>query len=242
MHRRHAAPVCPASVNREDPLGKHFTLTAADQHKLGAYRADPQGAPKGGIVVIQEIFGVNHHIRSVCDRLANEGYVAVAPALFDRTVRDFQSGYSPEEIEKARAFIAKPDWDAMLRDANAAIQEIKSIGPLAIIGFCMGGTIAFLSATRLPGLSAAICYYGGRIVAFADEKPKCPTQMHFGEKDQSIPLTDVDIVKQKRTDCEIYVYPIAAHGFHCDERASYHEPSAKIAWDRSMEFLKKHMK
>jgi carboxymethylenebutenolidase len=222
-------------------MGKQFTLTAADQHRLGAYRADPKGAPKGGIVVIQEIFGVNQHIRAVCDRFANEGYVAVAPALFDRIARDFQSGYSPPEIEKARGFVAKPDWDAMLRDTDAAIKEIKSVGPVAIVGFCMGGTIAFLSAARLSGLSAAVAYYGGRIVAFADEKPKCPVQMHFGETDHSIPLSDVDIVKQKRPDCEIHVYKDAGHGFHCDERGSYHQTSRDLAWERTTAFLKKHV-
>ena len=222
-------------------MGKHFSLTAADQHKLGAYRADPTGAPKGGIVVIQEIFGVNQHIRKVCDRFAADGYVAVAPALFDRTQPNFESGYSPPEIEKARSFIAKPDWDAMLRDTDAAIKEIKSVGPLAIIGFCMGGSIAFLSAARLSGLSAAVSYYGGRIVAFADEKPKCPVQMHFGETDQSIPMTDVEIIKQKRPDCEIYVYKGAGHGFHCDERGSYNADASKVAWERTTAFLKKHM-
>jgi carboxymethylenebutenolidase len=222
-------------------LGKHFSLTAADKHQLGAYRADPQGTPKGGIVVIQEIFGVNNHIRNVCDRFASDGYVAVAPALFDRQVRDFQSGYTPPEIEKARSFIAKPDWDAMLRDTDAAIKEIKSVGPIAIVGFCMGGSIAFLAATRLSGLSAAVAYYGGRIVAFADEKPKCPVQMHFGEKDQSIPMTDVETIKQKRPDCEIYVYADAGHGFHCDERGSYHQPSSTVAWERTQAFLKRHM-
>jgi carboxymethylenebutenolidase len=222
-------------------MGKHFSLTAADKHQLGAYRANPKGAPKGGIVVIQEIFGVNRHIRAVCDRFANEGYAAVAPALFDRMTPDFQSGYSPPEIEKARSFIAKPDWDAMLRDTDAAIKELKSAGPLAIIGFCMGGTIAFLSAARLSGLSAAVAYYGGRIVAFADEKPKCPTQMHFGETDQSIPMTDVEIIKQKRPECEIYVYKGAGHGFHCDERGSYNADASKVAWERTTAFLKKHM-
>ncbi len=223
-------------------MGKHFSLTAADNHKLGAYRADPAGTPKGGIVVIQEIFGVNQHIRAVCDRFAGEGYVAVAPALFDRAQKDFQSGYTPPEIEKARAFIAKPDWDAMLRDTDAAIKEIKSVGPVAIVGFCMGGTIAFLAATRLSGLSTAVAYYGGRIVAFADEKPKCPVQMHFGEKDQSIPMTDVEIIKQKRPDCEIYVYKDAGHGFHCDERGSFHPGSRDTAWGRTTAFLNKHMK
>ena len=223
-------------------MGKHFTLTAADKHSLGAYRADPQGAPKGGIVVIQEIFGVNNHIRSVCDRFAAEGYVAVAPALFDRTVKDFQSGYSPEEVQKAREFIAKPDWDAMLRDTQAAVDEIKSLGALAVVGFCMGGTIAFLSATRINGLSASVCYYGGRIVAFADEKPKCATQMHFGDQDQSIPMADIETIKQKRPDCEIYVYEGAGHGFHCDERGSYNKASADVAWGRTTAFLAKHMK
>ena len=223
-------------------MGKHFTLTASDAHKLGTYRADPTGAPKGGIVVIQEIFGVNQHIRAVCDRLAGEGYVAVAPALFDRQIKDYQSGYTPAEIEKSRSFVAKPDWDAMMRDTDAAIKEIKNAGPVAIIGFCMGGTIAFLAATRLAGLSAAVAYYGGRIVAFADEKPKCPVQMHFGEKDQSIPLTDVETIKQKRTDTEIYVYNDAGHGFHCDERGSFHKQSCELAWQRTTAFLAKHMK
>src|SRR3954467_591879 len=116
-----------------------LTLTAADSHKLGAYRAEPAGKPKGGIVVIQEIFGVNHHIRAVCDRVAEAGYLAVAPALFDRTVKDFQSGYTPDEVAKARKFVEAPDWDAMLRDTDAALKEIKNAGPSAIMGFCMGG-------------------------------------------------------------------------------------------------------
>ena len=224
-------------------MGMPLTLVAADNHKLGAYCADPAGKPKGGVVVIQEIFGVNHHIRAVCDRVAEAGYVALAPALFDRTVRDFQSGYTPDDIAKARKFVERPDWDAMLRDTDAAINEVRSAGPTAIMGFCMGGTISFLAACRLSGLSAAVCYYGGGIARFADEKPKCPTQMHFGEKDASIPMTDVETIKQKRGgDCEIYVYKEGGHGFHCDERGSFHKGSADIAWGRTQEFLAKHMK
>jgi carboxymethylenebutenolidase len=220
-------------------LGKSIELTASDNHRFGAYRADPSGTPVGGVVVVQEIFGVNHHIRGVCDRFAAEGYAAVAPALFDRQVRDFQSGYSPEEIEKARKFVAKPDWDAMLRDTAAAIASLKGVGPVGIVGFCMGGTIAFLAAARLDGLSAAVGYYGGGIVNFADEKPRCPTQLHFGDKDQSIPLTAVETIKQKRPDCDIHVYQDAGHGFHCDERGSYHEPSSKVAWERTLAWLKR---
>jgi carboxymethylenebutenolidase len=223
-------------------LGKHFSLTATDSFKLGAYRADPKGTPKGGMVVIQEIFGVNQHIRNVCDAIAAEGYAAVAPALFDRITPNFECGYSPDEVANARKFIANPDWDAMLRDTDAAIKELRPAGPVGIIGFCMGGSVAYLAACRLSGLSASVCYYGGRIVAFADEKPRCPTQMHFGETDQGIPLSDVETIKQKRPDCEIYIYPGAGHGFHCDERASFNADAAKLAWQRSMAFLAKHMK
>jgi carboxymethylenebutenolidase len=222
-------------------LGKHFSLTAADKHQLGAYRADPTGAPKGALVVIQEIFGVNNHIRSVCDRFAGEGYTAVAPALFDRTQRGFESGYSPDEVTNARKFVANPDWAAMLRDVQAAMAEAKAAGPVGIVGFCMGGSVAFLGATRLDGFSAAVCYYGGRIAAFAEEKPRCPTQMHFGDQDQSIPMSDVATIKQKRPDCEIHVYPGAGHGFHCDERGSFHPASAQVAWRRTLDFLQKHM-
>jgi carboxymethylenebutenolidase len=223
-------------------MGKHINLTAADSFKLGGYRADPAGTPKGGLVVIQEIFGVNSHIRNVTDRLAQEGYVAVAPALFDRQQKDFQSGYTPDEVANARKFIANPDWDAMLSDTQGAIDELKGAGPLGIIGFCMGGTVSFLAATRLNGLKAAVCYYGGAIVKFADEKPKCPVQMHFGAQDQGIPLSNVETVRTKRPDAEIYIYDDAGHGFHCDERGAYHKPSADIAWGRTMEFLKKNLK
>jgi carboxymethylenebutenolidase len=223
-------------------LGKHLTLTSADKFQLGAYRADPQGKPRGGIVVVQEIFGVNNHIRSVCDRFAAEGYAAIAPALFDRQQRDFQSGYSPEEVANARKFIANPDWALMAKDTQAAIDEVKPVGPVGVVGFCMGGTVAFLAATRLDGVGAAVCYYGGRIVAFADEKPRCPTQMHFGALDQGIPLSDVETIKGKRPDCEVFIYPDAGHGFHCDERASYHAPSAAQAWERTTAFLGKHLR
>nr|WP_249156670.1 dienelactone hydrolase family protein [Bradyrhizobium diazoefficiens] len=227
---------------RTTRVGQDIKLTASDKFQLGAYRADPSGAPKGAVVVIQEIFGVNHHIRSVCDRLAGEGYVAIAPSIFDRTAPNFQSGYSPDEIAEARKFVANPDWAAMLRDTQAAIDAVKGVGPVGIIGFCLGGSIAFVAATRLTGLKAAIGYYGGAVVRFADEEPKAPTQLHFGEKDAGIPLTDVETIKSKRPDVEVFVYPGAQHGFHCDERASYDKASADIAWPRSMAFFATHLK
>ena len=224
-------------------MGKPFTLTASDSFKLGAYRADPSGPAKGGVVVIQEIFGVNHHIRAVCDRLAGEGYAAVAPAVFDRQQPNFETGYSPDEIADARKFVANPDWSAMMRDTQAAIDAAAQDGPVGIIGFCMGGTIAFLAAARLNGLSAAIGYYGGQIAKNVDAKPKVPTQLHFGEKDASIPMSDVETIKQKRGgDCEIYVYPDAGHGFNCDERGSFNETAAKVAWRRSIAFLQAKLK
>jgi len=224
-------------------LGKQISLVAADGFKLGAYRADPAGPAKGGVVVIQEIFGVNHHIRAVCDRVAAEGYAAVAPALFDRQQPNFECGYSPDEIADARKFVANPDWGAMMKDTQAAIDELKKGGPVAIIGFCLGGSVAFIAAAKLNGLSAAIGYYGGQIAKNVDQKPKVPTQLHFGEKDASIPMSDVDAIKQKRGgDCQIYVYPDAQHGFNCDERGSYNEGAAKVAWRRSIAFLGEHLK
>ena len=222
-------------------MGKQFQLTSSDNFKLGAYRADPAGAKKGGIVVIQEIFGVNHHIRAVCDRLAAEGYAALAPAVFDRQQPGFECGYTPDEIANARKFVANPDWGAMLRDVQASIDELKKEGPVAIIGFCMGGTVSFLAACKLNGLSAAVCYYGGQIAKNADEKPKVPCQMHFGEKDAGIPMTDVEAIKQKRGgDCEIYVYPDAQHGFHADYRPSYNKAAAEDGWKQMTAWFKKY--
>jgi carboxymethylenebutenolidase len=223
-------------------VGQEIKLKASDNFELGGYRADPAGPRRGAVVVIQEIFGVNHHIRSVCDRLAGEGYVAIAPAIFDRIEPNFTSGYSPDEIAVARKFVANPDWPAMLLDTQAAIDAVKDAGPVGIIGFCLGGSIAYAAATKLSGLKAAVGYYGGAIVRFADDKPKVPTQLHFGEKDAGIPLTDVEMIKAKQPDVEIFIYPGAQHGFHCDERASYDKASADVAWPRSMAFFAKHLR
>ena len=223
-------------------MGHDITLKASDDFKLGGYRADPSGKPTAAVVVIQEIFGVNHHIRAVCDRIAGNGYVAIAPAIFDRIERNFQCGYTPEEVAIARKFVANPDWAAMLRDTQAAIDAVKNVGPVGIVGFCLGGSVAYAAATKLSGLSVAIGYYGGAIVRFADDKPKVPTQLHFGEKDAGIPLSDVEAIREKRPDVEVYIYDGAQHGFHCDERASYDKKSADIAWPRSMDFFAKHLK
>ena len=220
-------------------MGKDITLTAKDGFRLGGYRADPQSPAKGAVVVIQEIFGVNHHIRAVCDRLAGEGYKALAPAVFDRISPGFQSGYSEAEVTKAREVIGKADFAKIIVDADAAIDALMKEGPTAIMGFCLGGTVSFIASTQPNDLKAAVCYYGGMTAKHADKKPLCPVEMHFGEKDGHIPLSDVDSIKQKRPEAEIHVYTGAGHGFHCDERGSYEPKSAKIAWERSMAFLKK---
>ncbi|MEM7188448.1 MAG: dienelactone hydrolase family protein, partial [Pseudomonadota bacterium] len=181
----------------------HVTLTANDGHNLGAYRADPEGAPRGGVVVVQEIFGVNSHIRSVCDRLAALGYAAIAPALFDRVERDFESGYSEEEVAHARGFIANADWDAFVQDTDAARAAVADAGKVGVVGFCMGGAVAFMAATRLDGLAAASGFYGGKITAVADEVPKCAVQLHYGSEDHGIPLENVDTVREARgADCD----------------------------------------
>ena len=223
-------------------MGQNIKLTASDGFQLSAYRADPAGTPKAAVVVIQEIFGVNSHIRAVCDRFAEQGYVAVAPAIFDRVAPNFQSGYSADDVANARKFVASPDWDAFLRDTQAAINSVKDVGPVGIIGFCLGGSIAFLAATRLSGIKAAIGYYGGAVARNADEKPKVPTQLHYGEKDTGIPLSDVEIVRTKRPDVEVFVYEGAQHGFNCNERASYDKASADVARGRSLDFFAKHLK
>src|SRR3984893_398730 len=222
-------------------MGTKVTLTAADGFQLGAYRADPKGPPRGGVVVIQEIFGVNHHIRAVCDRLADAGFRAMAPQVFDRMSPNFECGYSEAEIAKAREFLPRLDWGKLMLDASAAVDALKKEGgPVAMIGFCMGGTIAFIAATRLGGLAASICYYGGQIVRFADNKPRCPVQMHFGEKDASITMGDVETIRQKRPECEIFTYPAAGHAFNRDEHPASYEPnSARIAWQRTLAFLTK---
>ena len=223
-------------------MGQKLKLTTSDNHTLGAYRADPSGKPKGGLVVIQEIFGVNHHIRAMCDRFAAIGYAAIAPQVFDRFVRDFESGYSPDEIAHARSYLGNLNFDAMMKDIEASVANLKGVGPIGIVGYCMGGTAAFLGACRVNGFSAAVAYYGGMIGKFADEKPKCPLQMHFGEKDESIPMATVEDIKKKQPQAETFTYPDAPHGFACDERASFRPEARDIAWKRTTDFFAKHLK
>jgi carboxymethylenebutenolidase len=207
---------------------------------IRAWRADPVSAPRGGIVVIQEIFGVNSHIREVTDRFAAEGYLAVAPAIFEHVEPNFETGYDADARTRGMAIAGKIDREQVLRDVAAAIEVAKQGGKVAIVGFCLGGTVAWSAAGRLSGLSAAVGYYGGGIIGLKDLKPKVPTLLHFGEKDQHIPVAGVKEVAAAHPDVEVHIYP-ADHGFNCDHRESYDAPSAARAWTRTIEFLKKHV-
>jgi carboxymethylenebutenolidase len=207
---------------------------------IRAWRADPAGAPRGGIVVIQEIFGVNSHIRDVTDRFATEGYLAVAPAIFEHVEPKFETGYDAQSRDRGIAIMNKVDHEQILRDAAAAIQVAKEGGKVGIVGFCLGGTVAWAAAGQLSGLSAAVGYYGGGIIGRKDLKPKVPTLLHFGDKDAHIPIPGVKEVATAHPDVEVHIYP-ADHGFNCDQRDSYDAPSAALAWTRSLEFLKKHI-
>jgi len=223
-------------------MGKTITLTAKDGHKLGAYVAEPQGKPKAALVVVQEIFGVNNHMRRVADGFAKEGYLAVTPALFDRVRPGIEIGYTPEDVENGRNIRAEVKLDDTLQDLQAAIDEAKKSGlKLGIVGYCWGGGLAFIAATRLNGLSAAVGYYGGLVAAHANEMPKVPVVLHFGEQDHSIPMSDVEKVKKAHPEITIFVYK-SGHGFNCDERGSYDAGAAKVALDRTLKFFGEHLR
>lgn len=221
-------------------MGEHIKLTASDGVTVGAYKAMPQGKPKGGMIVIQEIFGVNHHIRNVVDQYAARGYVAIAPALFDRAQPNVDLGYTSDDIAIAREIRGKVPTEKMLLDVEAAAKEIASAGKTGIVGYCLGGTIAYAAAVHVPQIAAAVGYYGGGIAAMADQKPKAPTMLHFGERDHSIPMSDVEKVKQARPDVPVFVYD-AEHGFSCDERKSFDKASADLALERTLKFFDEHL-
>jgi len=213
------------------------SLTASDGHNLLAHFAEPEGAARGGIVVIQEIFGVNNHIKRVADSFAVDGYAAIAPALFDRVGSDIQLGYEEDGIAKGRDYRGQIDNNDALKDVEAAIQFLSGMGlKVAVVGYCWGGSLAWASATRLTGLSAAVSYYGGELPGMASEMPKCPVIAHFGETDQSIPLDKVAIFQAAQPNVPTYIYP-AGHGFSCDERGSYDQECASLARERTMKFF-----
>ena len=221
-------------------MGKMIQLTASDGHKLDAYRADPAGKPRGAAVVIQEIFGVNSHVKSVADGYAKDGYVAIAPAMFDRVQKNFDVGYTPPDIEKGRDMRAKVTLDMAMKDAQAAIDAVKNVGKVGIVGYCWGGFVAWMASARVTGLAAAVPYYGGGILDNADLQPKVPLMGHFGDKDAHIPVEGVKKLAEKHPKEQIFIYA-ADHGFNCDQRGSFNAPSAKQARERTLEFFRKHV-
>jgi carboxymethylenebutenolidase len=222
-----------------DQMGETIQLKAADGFSFSAYVAGPANATKG-VVVVQEIFGVNHHIRDMADRFGALGYAVVAPAVYDRVQPGFEVGYTPDDIAKGRDVRMKLSDADLMKDIEAAAKHLSG-KKLGIIGYCFGGTVAWWGATRSTKFSASSCWYGGGIPGTKNESANCPTQMHFGEKDASIPMTDVDAVRAAQPKVEVYVYTGAQHGFGCDERGSYSKPDYELAQQRTLDLFAKHL-
>ena len=218
-------------------MGQNTTITSADGFELGAYEASPEGATKGAVVVIQEIFGVNIHIREVVDGYAADGYYAIAPQIFDRIEPNIELGYEDEDMAAGIGLaFEKLDHGKALEDIQAAINAASSQGKVGVVGYCFGGLMTWLSATSLSGVAAASSYYGGGLVNVADQTAQCPVIMHFGALDEHIPLSDVDKIKAAQPDVPVYVYD-ADHGFNCNHRGSYHAESAALAKERTLAFF-----
>jgi len=221
-------------------MGTMIQLTAADGHKFSAYRVEPKGKPKGAIIVVMEIFGVNSHIKKVTDEYAADGYLAIAPAMFDRVHPGLDVGYGPEDLEIGRAAMKKVSLDDAMKDITATMKNIESAGKIGIVGYCWGGTAAWKAACNLPGITCAAPYYGGGIPGLTAEKPKCPVMFHWGETDHSIPLEKAKEVAAAHTDQTHHFYA-AGHGFNCDQRGSYSAEASKVARERTLEFLAKRV-
>ena len=228
-------------------MGESLQLTAQDGHVLSAYVSRPTGTPVGAVVVVQEIFGVNAHIRSVADGFANEGYVAIAPALFDRIERGVELRYEGGDMQTAFSLFQKLQPETALMDVAAAFAKLKEEEHkgVAVVGFCYGGFLAWLAATRGEDLrmrpDCCVGYYAGGIGKVAKEEPSCPVLLHFGAEDSHIGPDQVEAVRVAHPEVEIFVYEGAEHGFNCDARASYHPEQAAVARARTLSFLRTHI-
>jgi len=218
-------------------MTKTVELSASDGHRLSAYVAEPAGKPRGAIVVIQEIFGVTRHIRAVADQYAAAGFLAIAPAFFDRVEPDVDVPYA--DVTRGFAYMQKLKNDDVMLDLRAAIGEVAAAGKVGVVGYCWGGTMAYLAAARLK-VAAAVAYYGGGINNHLAEPPRCPIMFHFGEQDTHIPLSAVEQIEAELPGSQIFLYA-AGHGFNCSDRASFDASSAKLAFDRSVGFLHTHI-
>jgi carboxymethylenebutenolidase len=212
-------------------------LTASDGHRLAGYLSEPAGPARGGIVVIQEIFGVTQHIRDVADQYAAAGYLAIAPALFDRVQPNVDVPYT--DMKRGMGYKQALDNDKVMLDVAAAVERIRAAGKIGVVGYCWGGTIAYLAAARLP-IDAAVSYYGGEVSRYVAEKPRAPVMFHFGEKDTHIPSAAIEQIKAAYPQGIYHLY-LAEHGFNCTHRASFEPASAKLAFERSVEFFHAHI-
>lgn len=204
--------------------------------RIRAWREDPHTPPRGALVVVQEIFGVNAHIRDVCRTFADHGYVAMAPALFDHFEHDVQLRYDPEGVERGRELVERLGFERALEDVREAAAQLAEFGKVGVVGYCWGGTVAFLANTRLS--MPAVSYYGARTVPFLEERLDAPMMFHFGENDASIPTEDIELHRDHPDRPEVHVYP-AGHGFNCDQRADYEPGSAALALDRTLGFFRR---
>ena len=220
-------------------MGQHINLNTSGMQCIGAYLAKPEGKPKGGIVVVQEIFGVNPHIRSVANGFAAHGYTAIAPAFFDHVESGVELRYDPADYKQGIALVGEVGFDRAIEDIASAAESIKSAGKIGVVGYCWGGSVAFLAAIRL-GLPA-VSYYGGRNVQFLDQKPKAPVQFHFGERDDSIPPAAVQKHREALPQMEVYTYP-TGHAFNRDiDPTHYDAASATLALERTLAFFDRHL-
>jgi carboxymethylenebutenolidase len=214
-------------------------LPASDGNTLSAYVVRPEGRPRGAIVVVQEIFGVNSHVRGVVEQYASEGYVAIAPAMFDRFQKDVELGYDAQGLEQGVALMLRTTDASTLADLNAAISTVSPAGRVGMVGYCWGGRSTYLAACR-ASIAAGVAYYGGGIAQLLPDTPRCPMMFHFGERDSHIPLTDVDQIRKANPQGVFHLYP-AGHGFNCSERQDFDRASARTAFERTIEFFRKHV-
>jgi carboxymethylenebutenolidase len=226
----------PASA----PAGAWTSLQAADGHRLAAWIATPAGPPRGALVLVQEIFGVNEHIRGVAAGYAADGYTVVAPALFDRLERGVELGYTADDVARGRELKNASGNERPLLDLDAARRRAASAGRVAVVGYCWGGLLSWIAAARLEGLAAAVPYYGGGMPEHAALAPRCPVSAHFGRRDAMIPLDGVETLRRAQPGVELHLYD-ADHGFNCDQRASFDATAAALARERTLAFLRRHV-
>lgn len=220
-------------------MAEMIVLKAEDGQELGGWLARPVGQPRGGLIILQEIFGVNQHIRETTERFADAGWLAIAPALFDRAEAGVELGYDQDGMTAGRALKTACDETAIL-DVAAAAKAVAEAGKIGVVGYCWGGSLAWRAAAELDGLSAAVSYYGGDLPALRDLKPGCPVLAHFGAEDHAIALDGVEAFKAAQPDLPVHIWP-AGHGFNCDHRSSYDASSAEEAGKITAAFLEQHL-